>query len=148
VGIDYALFIVTRHRRGLKRGLSVTEAAAGAVATTGRAVVFAGATVCIALLGMLLLRLNFLNGVAVAASLTVVLTVAASVTLLPALLSFIGMRALSGRERRRLAEHGPEPELPTGFAARWSAFVERHPRILGVIALAVITALALPTTSL
>jgi len=148
VGIDYALFIVTRHRRGLKRGLSVTEAAAGAVATTGRAVVFAGATVCIALLGMLMLRLNFLNGVAVAASLTVVLTVAASVTLLPALLSFIGMRALSGRERRRLAEHGPEPELPTGFAARWSAFVERHPRILGVIALAVITALALPTTSL
>ncbi|GAA0660408.1 MMPL family transporter [Streptomyces thermocarboxydovorans] len=148
VGIDYALFIVTRHRRGLKRGLSVTEAAARAVATTGRAVVFAGATVCIALLGMLMLRLNFLNGVAVAASLTVVLTVAASVTLLPALLSFIGMRALSGRERRRLAEHGPEPELPTGFAARWSAFVERHPRILGVIALVVITVLALPTASL
>ncbi len=86
VGIDYALFIVTRHRRGLKRGLSVTEAAVNAVATTGRAVVFAGATVCIALLGMLTLRLGFLNGVAVAASLTVVLTVAASVTLLPALL--------------------------------------------------------------
>ncbi|CAM5726557.1 Membrane protein OS=Streptomyces fumanus OX=67302 GN=GCM10018772_53900 PE=4 SV=1 [Streptomyces fumanus] len=87
VGIDYALFIVTRHRRGLKRGLSVADAAAEAVATTGRAVVFAGATVCVALLGMLILRLSFLNGVAVAASLTVVLTVAASVTLLPALLS-------------------------------------------------------------
>ncbi|MEU0200617.1 MULTISPECIES: MMPL family transporter [unclassified Streptomyces] len=148
VGIDYALFIVTRHRRGLKRGLSVTEAATNAVATTGRAVVFAGATVCIALLGMLILRLSFLNGVAIAASLTVVLTVAASVTLLPSLLSFIGMRALSRRERRRLAEHGPEPELPTGFAARWSAFVERHPKVLGVVALVVMAVLALPTFSL
>ncbi|WP_225634818.1 MMPL family transporter [Streptomyces solaniscabiei] len=148
VGIDYALFIVTRHRRGLKRGLSVTEAATSAVATTGRAVVFAGATVCIALLGMLILRLSFLNGVAIAASLTVVLTVAASVTLLPALLSYIGPRALSRRERRRLAEHGPEPELPTGFAARWSAFVERHPKLLGALALVVVTVLALPTLGL
>ncbi|WP_020139939.1 MMPL family transporter [Streptomyces sp. 351MFTsu5.1] len=148
VGIDYALFIVTRHRRGLKRGLSVTEAVENAVTTTGRAVVFAGATVCIALLGMLILRLGFLNGVAIAASLTVVLTVAASVTLLPALLSLIGTRALSRRERRRLAEHGPEPELPTGFAHRWSAFVERHPKLLGAIALLVITVLALPTLGL
>lgn len=148
VGIDYALFIVTRHRRGLKRGLSVAEAAADAVATTGRAVVFAGATVCIALLGMLILRLSFLNGVAVAASLTVILTVAASVTLLPALLSYIGPRALSGRERRRLAEHGPEPEVTTGFAARWSAFVERRPKLLGALALLVITVLALPTLGL
>jgi RND superfamily putative drug exporter len=148
VGIDYALFIVTRHRRGLKRGLTVTEAATHAVATTGRAVVFAGATVCIALLGMLILRLNFLNGVAIAASLTVVLTVAASVTLLPALLSFIGMRALNRRERRRLAEHGPEPEVPTGFAARWSAFVERHPKLLGALAIVVMAVLALPTLSL
>ncbi|MET7653146.1 MULTISPECIES: MMPL family transporter [unclassified Streptomyces] len=148
VGIDYALFIVTRHRRGLKRGLTVAEAAANAVATTGRAVVFAGATVCIALLGMLILRLGFLNGVAIAASLTVVLTVAASVTLLPALLSFIGMRALSRRERRRLAEHGPQPELPTGLAARWSAFVEHHPKLLGALALVVIAVLALPTFSL
>ncbi|WP_411574485.1 MMPL family transporter [Streptomyces fradiae] len=148
VGIDYALFIVTRHRKGLKRGLGVAEAAQNAVATTGRAVVFAGATVCIALLGMLILRLNFLNGVAVAASLTVVLTVAASVTLLPALLSLIGMRALSRRERRRLAEHGPEPEVPTGFAARWSAFVERHPKKLGAVAAVVMLVLALPTLSL
>ncbi|WP_406429759.1 MMPL family transporter [Streptomyces sp. NBC_01589] len=148
VGIDYALFIVTRHRRGLRRGLPVAEAAQNAVTTTGRAVVFAGATVCIALLGMLILQLGFLNGVAIAASLTVVLTVAASVTLLPALLSFIGMRALSRRERRQLAEQGPQPELPTGFAARWSAFVERHPKLLGVAAAAVMLVLALPTFSL
>nr|WP_205615547.1 MMPL family transporter [Streptomyces harenosi] len=148
VGIDYALFIVTRHRRGLKRGLSVAEAAAEAVATTGRAVAFAGATVCIALLGMLILRLDFLDGVAVAASLTVVLTVAASLTLLPALLAWIGPRALSRRERRRLAEHGPEPELPTGFAARWSALVERRPRLLGALALVAVAVLALPTAGL
>ncbi|MFD3568542.1 MMPL family transporter [Streptomyces sp. NPDC058667] len=148
VGIDYALFIVTRHRRGLKRGLSVAEAAETAVATTGRAVVFAGATVCIALLGMLILRLGFLNGVAIAASLTVVLTVAAAVTLLPALLSSIGARALSRRERRALAVHGPQPELPSGFAARWSAFVERHPKLLGLVAVVVMGVLALPTFSL
>ncbi|MGW3242199.1 MMPL family transporter [Streptomyces sp. NPDC001070] len=148
VGIDYALFIVTRHRRGLKQGLPVREAAEKAVATTGRAVVFAGGTVCVALLGMLILRLSFLNGVAIAASLTVILTVAASVTLLPALLGVIGMKALSRRERRRLTEHGPSPELPTGFAARWSAFVERHPKILGVVAAVVMAVLAVPTTSL
>ncbi|OEJ33857.1 MMPL family transporter [Streptomyces subrutilus] len=148
VGIDYALFIVTRHRKGLARGLPVEEAAENAVATTGRAVVFAGATVCIALLGMLVLRLNFLDGVAIAASVTVVLTVAASVTLLPALLSSIGTRALSRRERRRLAAEGPRPEHTTGFAARWSAFVERHPKLLGVIATAVMAVLALPTLSL
>ncbi|MGW5732730.1 MULTISPECIES: MMPL family transporter [Streptomyces] len=148
VGIDYALFIVTRHRKGLKKGLPVAVAAERAVATTGRAVVFAGATVCIALLGMLILRLSFLNGVAIAGSLTVLLTVAASVTLLPALLSWIGPRALSRRERRALAEHGPAPETPTGLAARWSAFVERHPKLLGGVAVAVMALLALPTLSL
>ncbi|WP_405841699.1 MMPL family transporter [Streptomyces platensis] len=148
VGIDYALFIVTRHRKGLRAGLPVEEAATRAVAVSGRAVVFAGATVCIALLGMLILRLSFLNGVALAASLTVVLTVAAAVTLLPALLGVIGMRALSRRERRRLAEHGPRPERPTGIAARWSGFVERHPKLLGTIAAAVMLVLALPTFGL
>ncbi|MBW5485203.1 MMPL family transporter [Streptomyces bambusae] len=148
VGIDYALFIVTRHRKGLRQGLGVAEAAEQAVATTGRAVVFAGATVCTALLGMLVLRLDFLDGVALAASLTVLLTVLASVTLLPALLSFIGMRSLSRRERRTLAEEGPRPEAPTGFAARWSAFVERHPKLLGAVAAVVMAVLALPALSL
>jgi RND superfamily putative drug exporter len=148
VGIDYALFIVTRHRRGLRRGLSVERAATEAVATTGRAVVFAGATVCIALLGMLILRLGFLNGVAVAASLTVVLTVVASVTLLPALLSLIGMRALGRRERAELAEHGPRPEVTGGFAARWSAFVERRPKLLGLLAAVIMLVLAIPAFSL
>ncbi|MFI1968959.1 MMPL family transporter [Streptomyces cinnamoneus] len=147
VGIDYALFIVTRHRKGLRQGLPVAIAAERAVATTGRAVVFAGGTVCVALLGMLILRLGFLNGVAIAASLTVVLTVAASVTLLPALLGVIGDRALSRRERRRLAL-GPRPEAPASLAARWAAFVERHPKLLGAAAATVMLTLALPTLSL
>jgi RND superfamily putative drug exporter len=60
----------------------------------------------------------------------------------------IGMKALSRRERRRLTEHGPQPTLPTGLAARWSAFVERHPRLLGAVAAAVMLVLALPTLSL
>ncbi|GLF94814.1 MMPL family transporter [Streptomyces yaizuensis] len=149
VGIDYALFIVTRHRRGLRAGLPVDRAAHEAVTTTGRAVVFAGATVCIALLGMLVLRLDFLDGVAISASLTVVCTVAASVTLLPALLSLIGERALSGRERRALREHGPRPDDPTsGLAARWSAVVERRPRLLGAVATVLMAVLALPALSL
>ncbi|MEU2083349.1 MMPL family transporter [Streptomyces albus] len=148
VGIDYALFIVTRHRRGLRAGLPVREAATRAVTVSGRAVVFAGATVCIALLGMFVLRLSFLNGVALAAGLTVVLSVAASVTLLPALLGMIGMRALSRRERRRLTEHGPRPDRPTGWAMRWSALVERHPKALGLCAALLMAALALPTLSL
>jgi RND superfamily putative drug exporter len=153
VGIDYALFIVTRHRRGLKRGLSVARAAEEAVATTGRAVVFAGGTVCLALLGMLILRLSFLNGVAVAAALTVLLTVAASITLLPALLSYIGPRALSRRQRRALAAGEPagavpRREAPRGLAVRWSGFVERHPKVLGALAAVVMAVLALPTFTL
>ncbi|MFD8379601.1 MMPL family transporter [Streptomyces sp. NPDC059679] len=148
VGIDYALFIVTRHRQGLKAGLPVDEAARRAVATSGRAVIFAGATVCMALLGMLVLRLSFLNGVAVAAALTVLLTVAASVTLLPALLGLIGPRALSRRERRRLAAHGPRTRARGGFAARWSALVERRPKLLAAVAVVVMLVLALPTLSL
>jgi putative drug exporter of the RND superfamily len=171
VGIDYALFIVTRHRRGLREGLPVEEAAKRAVGSAGRAVVFAGVTVCIALLGMLVLRLSFLNGVAVAASLTVVLAVLASVTLVPALLGVIGTRVLSRRDRRRLAARvdAPDPDRPAdasqaappdtptyapkanhparpGVAARWSAFLSRHPRLLGGFAAAVMVVLAVPVT--
>ncbi|MEU7241409.1 MMPL family transporter [Streptomyces sparsogenes] len=148
VGIDYALFIVTRHRQGLLAGLPVEEAARRAVATSGRAVIFAGATVCVALLGMLVLRLDFLNGVAVASALTVLLTVAASITLLPALLGLIGTRALSRRQRRRRAARGPRRRAPRGFAVRWSALVERRPKLLGALAAVLMLVLALPTLSL
>ncbi|HEV2634177.1 MAG TPA: MMPL family transporter [Actinocrinis sp.] len=148
VGIDYALFIVTRHRRGLMRGLSPEESAVIALNTSGRAVLFAGGTVCIALVGMLVLGVSFLNGVGIAAALTVLFTVLSAVTLLPALLGILGTRVLSRRQRRVLAERGPEPAEASGFWARWAAFVERRPKTLSVAALAVLVALVIPVASL
>ena len=106
VGIDYALFIVTRHRSNIKAGMTPQDAAASALNSAGRAVLFAGTTVCIALLGMLVLRVGYVSGLGIAAAITVLFTVAAAVTLLPALLGVLGMRVLSRRERRRLAAHG------------------------------------------
>ncbi len=148
VGIDYALFIVTRSRQGLKRGLGVEEAIVTAINTSGRAVLFAGSTVVVALAGMLVLRLSFLNGVAVSASITVAITMLASLTLLPALLAFQKHRVLSRRERRALAEHGPEPVVVAGPWQRWAYFVSRHPRVLSVAALALIAVVASPYFSL
>ncbi|MCI3904683.1 MMPL family transporter [Streptomyces spectabilis] len=148
VGIDYALFIVTRHRRGILRGLGPEESAARALDTSGRAVLFAGGTVCVALAGMLVMNMRFLDGVVIAASLTVVLSVLAAVTLLPALLGVLGPRVLSRRQRRRLADTGPEPEEPTGLAARWAGAVQRRPRSVALLAVAVMAALSLPLLSL
>ncbi|MFD3620259.1 MMPL family transporter [Streptomyces sp. NPDC058676] len=148
VGIDYALFIVTRHRKGILRGLDPEEAAVTALNTSGRAVLFAGGTVCIALAGMLVTNLRFLDGVVIGTSLTVVLSVLAAVTLLPALLGLLGHRVLSRRQRRRLAAQGPEVERASGLAARWSATVERRPRSVAALAVVVMAVLALPLLSL
>lgn len=148
VGIDYALFIVTRHRRGILRGMKPEESAVTALNTSGRAVLFAGGTVCIALAGMLVMNMRFLDGVVVATSLTVVLSVLAAITLLPALLGLLGMRVLSRRQRRRLAAAGPEPEEASGLAARWSAYVQRRPRRLAALAVVVMAVLAIPVLSL
>ncbi|MGV9315926.1 MMPL family transporter [Streptomyces sp. NPDC003691] len=157
VGIDYALFIVTRHRRGLLNGRTPEESAVTALNTSGRAVLFAGATVCIALAGMLVTRVRFFDGIVIAASLTVVLSVLAAVTLLPALLGLLGPRVLSRKQRRSPAvvsaaggagAAAGADEAPTGTAARWSAFVERRPRAVGALALLVTVVLALPVLSL
>ncbi|GAA3769310.1 MMPL family transporter [Streptomyces chiangmaiensis] len=148
VGIDYALFIVTRHRRGILRGMEPEEAAVTALNTSGRAVLFAGGTVCIALAGMLVTNLRFLDGVVIGTSLTVVLSVLAAVTLLPALLGLLGPRVLSRRQRRRLAAQGPEAERASGLAAKWSATVQKRPRTIAVLAVVVMTVLALPVLSL
>ncbi len=113
VGIDYALFIVTRHRNSLLQGASVEDSAVLAMDTSGRAVFVAGLTVCIALLGMFALQVAFLYGVALSAALVVVLTMTASLTLLPALLGFFGMKVLRPSERRRLAQVGPASDEPT-----------------------------------
>ncbi|MCX4764520.1 MMPL family transporter [Streptomyces sp. NBC_01275] len=148
VGIDYALFIVTRHRKGILRGQQPEESAVTALNTSGRAVLFAGGTVCIALAGMLVTNLRFLDGVVIGTSLTVVLSVLAATTLLPALLGFLGTRVLSRKQRRRLAATGPEPEKENSPAARWSTTVQRRPRTVAVLALVVMAVLALPVLSL
>lgn len=115
VGIDYALFIVTRHRKGILRGMKPEEAAVTALNTSGRAVLFAGGTVCIALAGMLVMNLRFLDGVVIATSLTVVLSVLAATTLLPALLGLLGMRVLSRRQRRRSPPRDRSPRRRAGL---------------------------------
>lgn len=148
VGIDYALFIVTRHRQGLLRGLDVETAASTAVNTSGRAVLFAGSTVCVALLGMLVLRLSFLNGVAIAASVTVLITMLAAITLLPALLRMQGMRVLSRRQRRKLADDGPSDDGHHPQWERWSNFVARRPVWLATIAIAIVAVMIVPYFSL
>ncbi|MET7938194.1 MMPL family transporter [Streptomyces sp. NPDC005322] len=148
VGIDYALFIITRHRQGLRAGLDPEEAAVRALNTSGRAVLFAGGTVCIALLGLLALRLKFLTGVAIATTSMVVLTMAASVTFMPALLGLVGKRVLSRRERRRMAAEGSGEEEPRGMAVRWAALVQRRPGRLLTAAAAVLAILTIPFFSL
>jgi len=147
VGTDYALFIVTRHRRGLRSGLTPEDAAITAVDTSGRAVLFAGGTVCIAVLGILVLGLSFLNGLAVACALTVVFTVLAAVTLLPALLGVFGWRVLTRRQRRQMAHPGAAQEAG-GRWARWASTVERRPAVLAAAAAAVMVLLAIPVLSL
>ncbi|HKA02741.1 MAG TPA: MMPL family transporter [Acidimicrobiales bacterium] len=103
VGIDYALFIVTRYREGLHNGHSSEDATAIAINTAGRAVLFAGTTVVISLLGMFLMQLEFMNGIAAGAALTVLATMIASITLLPAILGFAKHRVEVTRWRGIIA---------------------------------------------
>jgi putative drug exporter of the RND superfamily len=148
VGIDYALFIVTRHRAGIQAGLTPEESTVRALDTSGRAVLFAGGTVCVALLGLFVLRLSFLNGLAVPAVLVVLFTVAAATTFLPALLGFLGPRVLGRKERRRLAAEGPHEPHTEGFWAHWAALVERRPKMLAIVATLVMLVLTVPVLSL
>jgi RND superfamily putative drug exporter len=148
VGVDYALFIVSRHRNGLLAGRTPEDAAVTALNTSGRAVFFAGLTICIALLGMFALQVSFLYGVALSAAFVVALTMLASLTLLPAMLGFFGMKALRGRERRRLLTEGPQPEEVRGFWRRWAEGLAGRAEILSVVALALIVVLALPFFSM
>jgi putative drug exporter of the RND superfamily len=148
VGIDYALFIITRHRNAIMAGKSPEDAVALALNTSGRAVLFAGTTVCIAILGMILLGVDFLNGVAIATTVAVLFTMLAAITLLPAWLGIIKMKALSRRERRILATEGPHEAHARGFWARWAAFVQRRPTALAIAAAALMLVLAIPFFSL
>ncbi|HEV7461227.1 MAG TPA: MMPL family transporter [Solirubrobacteraceae bacterium] len=143
VGIDYALFVVTRYRAGLREGLDVREAVVTAIDTAGRAVFFAGTTVIVALLGMLLLGVTFLRGPAVASALAVLFTMIASLTLLPALLGMLGRRI----DRWRF----PIGKGATGGGegwGRWARFVQRRPWPLALGATALLLTLCIPTLSL
>jgi putative drug exporter of the RND superfamily len=148
VGIDYALFIVTRYRQGLLRGLSGEEAAVEAVDTSGRAVLFAGIIVCIALLGMLTLGVSFLYGVAIAAAIAVAFTVLASLTLLPALLGFLGPRVLRRRERRQVREGTFTNTDESPAWARWAGWLRAHPAPFVAIAAGVMIVLSIPFSSM
>jgi putative drug exporter of the RND superfamily len=149
VGVDYALFIVTRHRRGLQSGLDPQRSAVAALNTSGRAVLFAGGTVCIALLGLLTLGQGFLDGLAFAAVITVACTVLAAITLLPALFGVLGLRVLSRRQRRRLRADGPyHAESGSGMWARWSRTVSRFPAVLAAAGLVVMIVVSIPVLHL
>ena len=149
VGIDYALFIVTRHRSNLRHGMDVESSVILSLETAGRAVLFAGAIVCIALLGMFALGVSILYGLAVSASIMVAFTMATSLTLLPAMLGFFGMRVLSRRAHRQLDDDGPlqgEELSPRWY--RWGEFVERRPRRLAIAAGLFMVLLTIPFFSL
>jgi len=150
VGIDYALFIVTRHRQGLIAGWDTEKSVVNAVNTSGRAVLFAGIIVCIALLGMFALGVAFLYGLAVSAAIGVAFTMVAALTLLPALLGFIGPKVLSRTQKRTLAERGPRVvgTGTKGFWPRWADFESRQPIVSALAALAVIVVVALPFFSM
>ena len=146
VGIDYALFVVTRYRDAYRdNGGDVKRAIELAMNSAGRAVVFAGTTVVIALLGMFVLGVNFLDGMAIAASLGVLSVLAASITLLPALLSFAGDRV--GKPRDRARHRTPDHARPA-FWARWVGAIQRRPVVATVAATLLLLTLAAPVLGL
>jgi putative drug exporter of the RND superfamily len=158
VGIDYALFILTRFREAYATPgptfANKRESVVQAIDTAGRAVLFAGCTVVIALLGMMLLGVDFLYGVAISASIGVLLVMLASLTLLPALLTLAGARvAIGGRRARARAAArqaaGETASAPNGSAwLRWSEFVQRRPRTIALLAALAMLAIAAPATAL
>ena len=137
VGIDYALFIVTRYRAALHRGLPPESAMREAMGTAGRAVVFAGLTVMISLLGLLLMGLDFVKGLAFGTASSVLIAVLAATTLLPAMLGFVGRRI------DRLAIHRRGHE--TGrLAYKWSRVVQRRPIVAAAAGAGALLVLAAP----
>src|SRR5450631_411676 len=143
-GIDYALFIVTRHRKNLLNGMSVEESVSVALNTSGRAVMFAGITVCIAILGLCALQVSFLYGVTVGTAIGVLFTMIASLTLMPALLGFIGLKVLTRKQRRALLGHTVDLSEKHGAWYRWSHVIERRPILPAIGALALLAMLAIP----
>jgi putative drug exporter of the RND superfamily len=148
VGVDYALFIVTRFRQAHARHGDVETAVLEAMDTSGRAIVLAGTTVIIALLGMFTVGVAFLNGIAVAAAITVALVLLASLTMLPAMLSRFGERvAIGGRLARRRAGR-PRDGDERSWWRRWAVWVQSHPWTALAASLAVVIVIGLPLTAM
>ncbi len=145
VGIDYSLFVINRYRQAADVGRDPKEAAYEAVNTAGRAVVFAGTTVIIALMGLFVLRINFMNGLAVGASLTVLAVMLTAVTLLPAVVSLLGRHVFA--IRMPWARHrAPHPE---GKAlARWGQALQGRPWLYGGAALIFMLLLSAPVLAM
>src|SRR4051794_18244957 len=145
VGIDYALLVLTRFRAAMSEGKDRHDAVVEAVTTAGRSVIIAGATVVIAMLGLALTGLQYMYGVALSASLAVLVVMLASVSLLPALLAYLGPKVdrlrLPFLGRRALKPVNPDGESP---AARWSHAVQRRPWPAAITATALLLALAAP----
>ncbi|MFD3977536.1 MMPL family transporter [Streptomyces griseus] len=147
VGIDYALFIVSRYRAELAEGREHEEAAGRAVGTAGSAVVFAGLTVVIALVGLAVVNIPMLTKMGFAAAGTVAIAVLIALTLVPAALGFAGKRVM-GRKARKAAEAEKRPEAKPNMGTRWARFVLRKPvwvMLVGVLGLGII---AVPAASL
>ncbi len=146
VGIDYALLVLTRFRSAMRDGKDRHDAVVEAVTTAGRSVLIAGCTVVIAVLGLILTGLSYMYGVAIATALAVLTVMVASITLLPAFLSYLGPRV----DKLRIPFLGralrPDRQVSTteSPAARWSHFVQRRPWPAAIIALAILLALAAP----
>ncbi|MEU4271049.1 MMPL family transporter [Streptomyces sp. NPDC026092] len=155
VGIDYALFIVSRYRAELAEGREREEAAGRAVGTAGSAVVFAGLTVVIALVGLAVVNIPMLTKMGFAAAGTVVIAVLIALTLIPALLGFAGARVVGRKDRKGLksdegskkadaAGAGDKPNMGT----RWARFVIRRPVMVLLVGVLGLGAIALPAASL
>jgi RND superfamily putative drug exporter len=152
VGIDYALLLVSRHVEFLRAGHPVTEAAGRAVATAGRSVLFASATVLVSLMGLRLAGLPVYSSFGFATGIAVVAVMAAALTLVPALAGLAGHRLLPRRERAAIRS-GAAPRRTTGSArppltARWAAVVGRRPLPWALAALLLLLALAAPTLAM
>jgi RND superfamily putative drug exporter len=149
VGIDYALFILSRHRTQLARGQDPAESAAEAVATAGGAVVFAGLTVIIALLGLLVVGIPFLSVMGISAAFAVLIAVVGAVTLLPALLGVFGRRLVPkpGSRAHRRANADDDTGKRT-LGRRWVDLVLKAPVVFVVLVIGLLGAAAIPAASL
>jgi RND superfamily putative drug exporter len=147
VGIDYALFLVTRYRHNLQDGMEPLHAIGVASATAGQAVVFAGASVIVAILGLWISGIAFVGWMATASAIVVAVAVVAAVTLLPALLGFAG-RAIDKLSVHRIVQRAEESERRENIWGRWGREVERRPVVYFAGALVVLVALAIPFFSM